>query len=190
MAKILIVDDRQDTRLLLKKLVQEHEVVEAENGKQALEALAKEKIDLVLLDWEMPEMNGMETFDQIKKTPLHPPVIMITGHEDLEVAVNFLESGGTGFVTKQNLDAMARKINIALRTAEFKRTLRNKVQQNSPVSPSSAATTAIAHEISNVLDFMAGAIDELTAEIGKNPNMDILTKGIDQIQGLLKKQEK
>lgn len=83
--RILVVDD--DTMNLLRTkmiLEKEYEVVLAESGERALYLLRNEKIDLVLLDIAMPEMNGIETFERMKEYPVKVPVIFLTasGHED------------------------------------------------------------------------------------------------------------
>ena len=69
------------TKMILEK---EYEVVLAESGERALYLLRNEKIDLVLLDIAMPEMNGIETFERMKEYPVKVPVIFLTasGHED------------------------------------------------------------------------------------------------------------
>ena len=83
--RILVVDDDSmnlvRTKMILEK---EYEVVLAESGERALYLLRNEKIDLVLLDIAMPEMNGIETFERMKEYPVKVPVIFLTasGHED------------------------------------------------------------------------------------------------------------
>lgn len=78
---ILIVDDEP----LLCEIVAEaltplfSKVCIAQNGKQALEVMAKESVDIVLTDYNMPEMNGLELIDKIKASSPLIPVIMITG---------------------------------------------------------------------------------------------------------------
>lgn len=82
---ILVVDDDamnlKRTRMVLER---QYDVLLAESGEEALEKLASEKIDLVLLDIAMPGMNGMETFEHMKGTYDHIPVIFLTasGYED------------------------------------------------------------------------------------------------------------
>lgn len=82
---ILVVDDDamnlKRTRMVLER---QYDVLLAESGEEALEKLAGEKIDLVLLDIAMPGMNGMETFERMKGTYDNIPVIFLTasGYED------------------------------------------------------------------------------------------------------------
>ena len=83
--RIMVVDD--DTMNLMRTkmiLEKQYEVVLAESGERALYLLRNEKIDLVLLDIAMPEMNGIETFERMKEYSVQVPVIFLTasGHED------------------------------------------------------------------------------------------------------------
>ena len=83
--RILVVDDDKmnlrRTSLILEK---QYDVLLAESGREALEKLKDEKVDLILLDIAMPGMSGIETFEQIKENGLEVPVIFLTasGHED------------------------------------------------------------------------------------------------------------
>jgi two-component system chemotaxis response regulator CheY len=76
--KILIVDDSKAMRMIIKRTLNEagyggHSIVEAENGKQGLKALHDESFDVVLCDWNMPEMSGIEMLIALKaeKLPVH-----------------------------------------------------------------------------------------------------------------------
>lgn len=75
--RILVVDDDSmnlvRTKMILGKY---YDVLFAESGKEALDKLKSEKVDLVLLDIEMPEMNGIETFEHMKDIPVEVPVIL------------------------------------------------------------------------------------------------------------------
>jgi CheY-like chemotaxis protein len=71
MKTIMVVDDEENTRAIIKDILKEegYKVTEAGNGKEALGKLRKQKADLVLLDFFMPEMSGLETAEEIKKDP-------------------------------------------------------------------------------------------------------------------------
>jgi len=103
-ATILIVDDLEaNIRLLEAKLLTEYyNVITASSGKKALEILQKEKIDVVLLDGMMPEMDGFETCKRIKSHPdtTHIPVVMVTALSEIEDRVKGLEAGADEFLTK------------------------------------------------------------------------------------------
>lgn len=104
--KILIVDDIFTNRLLLKELIKTigHESLQAENGKIAIELLKKENFDLVLMDIEMPVMNGIETTQYIR-TKLPPPlndiiIVALTAHNPSIFFEDFGEVGFNELITK------------------------------------------------------------------------------------------
>ena len=103
-ATILVVDDlEQNVKLLEAKLLSEYyTVITANNGLKALEALEQNKIDLVLLDVMMPEMDGFEACSKIKSNPetTHIPVVMVTALSDIADRVKGLEAGADEFLTK------------------------------------------------------------------------------------------
>ena len=83
--RILVVDDDAMNLMLTKRILEkEYNVLLAESGKEALLKMKGEKIDLILLDIAMPEMNGIETFERMKEISVDIPVIFLTasGYED------------------------------------------------------------------------------------------------------------
>lgn len=120
MSKILIVEDNERTRrMLMRRLTKlNHVIFEAENGMKAIERLKTETVDIILLDQMMPDMDGMETFEQIKEQfQLRPPVIMMTAHATLHLAVEFLKSGGDDFIQKPlDFDILDSKIQRVIET--------------------------------------------------------------------------
>ncbi len=109
-ATILVVDDLEaNIRLLEAKLLKEYyTVITATSGKQAIEILQKEKIDVILLDGMMPEMDGFQTCKKIKSDPetTHIPVVMVTALSEVEDRIKGLEAGADEFLTKP-VDDMA-----------------------------------------------------------------------------------
>jgi DNA-binding NtrC family response regulator len=99
---ILIVDDEPLNLDLLEQELGElgYRVEKAESGQAALDALAATPADLVLLDYQMPGMNGIETLAAIKKKYPRLPVIIITAYGTIERAVEAIKSGADDFVTK------------------------------------------------------------------------------------------
>ncbi len=126
-AKILVVDDDEGIREMLILRLQKigHRVVVAGGGSQALDLLAGEKIDLVLIDQMMPEMDGLETFEGLKKKITSPPpVIMMTAHSSLNLALAFMKAGGTDFIQKPlDIEVLDVKIRQALRAQELQQKL-------------------------------------------------------------------
>lgn len=101
---VLVVDDLEpNVKLLEAKLLNEYyTVLTANSGQKALDILEKEKVDVVLLDVMMPEMDGFETCKKIKLNPktTHIPVVMVTALFDIEDRVKGLENGADEFLTK------------------------------------------------------------------------------------------
>lgn len=103
MANILIVDDNTTILLLLTQQLKPYgyDIQTATNGKEALQIALSQSVDLVLIDYNMPIMNGMDLFKQLKihlSSP--PPAIMMTTNASLEVATEFLKADGTDFFEK------------------------------------------------------------------------------------------
>ncbi|MFW6248197.1 MAG: response regulator [Bacteroidota bacterium] len=104
--KILIVDDIFTNRLLLSEIFNDLDFVhvEAENGKEAIDILGKEDIDVVLMDIEMPVMNGLETTRHIRNTFPEPkcnmPIIALTAHNPNLFFDDFKDVGFTDLITK------------------------------------------------------------------------------------------
>ncbi|MFP3018110.1 MAG: PleD family two-component system response regulator [Candidatus Tisiphia sp.] len=103
-ANVLVVDDiESNVKLLEAKLLGEYYTVfTANNGKDALDVLALNRIDIVLLDAMMPNIDGFETCKRIKSNPytIHIPVIMVTALSDTEDRIKGLEAGADEFLTK------------------------------------------------------------------------------------------
>lgn len=103
-AVVLVVDDNELNRDMLSRWLehQGHNIVLAENGKQALEVVKQVEVDLMLLDIMMPEMNGYQVLEYLKAENklLHLPVIVITAVDDLDSVVKCIEMGAEDYVTK------------------------------------------------------------------------------------------
>jgi DNA-binding response OmpR family regulator len=102
--KILIADDNASDRLLLSKIVnqQGHEVIQAENGRQAIECYLKEVPDIILMDVIMPKLDGKGAAKEIKRIAGEDliPIIFLTSLVDAQSLADCLEAGGDDFLTK------------------------------------------------------------------------------------------
>ena len=133
MKKILVVDDIVTNRLILNQTLlafdEHYEVVEATNGKEAIEQFKKEKPDLILMDIMMPEMDGKEATTIIKENmgSEHVPIIFVTALDSDESLATALSSGGDDYVSKPfNLDVLKSKINAQLRIRELTQQINKK----------------------------------------------------------------
>jgi two-component system chemotaxis response regulator CheY len=104
---ILIVDDSTPMREVIKKVVKASgfnlgRIFEASNGREALDVLEREWLDLVLTDYNMPEMNGLELLDAMKKNEslMSIPVVMITTEGSKQRVEEFLDEGAMAYIKK------------------------------------------------------------------------------------------
>lgn len=103
-ARLLVVDDNKVNRLLLARSLelQGHRVTSAENGRVALEALKRDDVDLVLLDIEMPEMDGIQFLERLVADPRlrDVAVIVTSAHEGMDSVVRCIELGADDYLSK------------------------------------------------------------------------------------------
>ncbi len=100
--KILVIDDERPTLKMFTLLLSAYgyEILTAENGRDGLELFRKEMPGLVLTDIKMPIMDGIEVLKEIKKINPHAEVIVITGHGDMDLAIQALNLDATDFINK------------------------------------------------------------------------------------------
>lgn len=122
MSKILIVDDERAIRRALREILEfeEFEVDEAENGKVGLDKAKAEVYDIIFCDIKMPEMDGMEVLEGLQTAKVDTPVIMISGHGNIETAVQAIKKGAFDFIEKP-LDL--NRILVTIRNAKDKTVL-------------------------------------------------------------------
>ena len=100
--KVLIVDDERAIRRALKEILEYEncQVLEAENGKEGLEIIRSNSLDVIFCDIKMPLLDGMELLDQIQNDGNEVPIVMISGHGSLETAVQAIKKGAFDFIEK------------------------------------------------------------------------------------------
>lgn len=102
MSKILVIDDERAIRRALREILEfeEYEVDEAEDGKEGLEKAIAETYDIIFCDIKMPKMDGMEVLEALTKASVDTPVIMISGHGNIDTAVQAIKKGAFDFIEK------------------------------------------------------------------------------------------
>jgi UDP-3-O-[3-hydroxymyristoyl] N-acetylglucosamine deacetylase len=114
---ILVVDDEAQIRNTLRGVLSDEgfDVLEAENGRAALEVLAKQKPRLAIVDIWMPEVDGIELVQRMRTKAPRVPIIVISGHGTIETAVRVIRDGAFDFLEKPfQLDALLRVVGRAL----------------------------------------------------------------------------
>ena len=138
MSKILVIEDESAIRRVLVKILSEendsYNVHEAEDGLKGLEIIKKEDFDLVLCDIKMPKMDGVEVLEATKKIKPEIPFIMISGHGDLDTAVNTMRLGAFDYISKPpDLNRLLTTVRNALDRKELvveNKILKKKVSKN------------------------------------------------------------
>lgn len=122
MKKLLIIDDEKSIRKALREILEyeKYQVDEAVDGSEGLSMIQKDKYDIILCDIKMPKMDGIEVLDKIMQLSSDTPVIMISGHGNIETAVEAVKKGAFDFIAKP-LDL--NRLLVTLRNAMDKSTL-------------------------------------------------------------------
>ena len=118
--KVLVADDHEIVRQGLKTIISEHSDLsiagEAENGNQVLKILKKTKVDVVLLDFDMPEKNGLDTLIELQALYPKLPVMILSIFPEDHYGTRFLKAGASGYLQKssatdQLIDAIRKVFN-------------------------------------------------------------------------------
>ncbi len=158
MARILIIEDEASIRRVLKKIISEendsYQVEEAEDGLQGAEMITKNDYDLVLCDIKMPKMDGVEVLEKIKKVKPEVPMVMISGHGDLDTAVNTMRLGAFDYISKPpDLNRLLNTVRNALDKKELvveNKRLKKKVSKSYEMIGDSNAISHIKEIIEKV----------------------------------------
>ncbi|WP_372947455.1 sigma-54-dependent transcriptional regulator [Mariniphaga sp.] len=127
MSKILVIDDERSIRNTLKDILEyeKYEVDLAEDGKKGLEMVKQTEYDIILCDIKMPGMDGIEVLEQLNIMAPDSPVVMISGHGNIDTAVESIKKGAYDFIEKP-LDL--NRLLITIRNAMDKSTLVNETK--------------------------------------------------------------
>lgn len=124
MAKILIVDDEKNIITTISAILQDedHIVYSAPSGEEALSFLRKNDVDLIILDVWLPDIDGVEILERVKKTNPDIAVLMISGHGSIDIAVKATKMGAFDFLEKPpSMERIITAVNNALEQLRLKR---------------------------------------------------------------------
>jgi len=158
MSKILIIEDEAAIRRVLVKILSEenhtYQVEEADDGLEGIQKIKKEDYDLVLCDIKMPKMDGVEVLEAAKKIKPEIPIVMISGHGDLDTAVNTMRMGAFDYISKPpDLNRLLNTVRNALDRKELvveNKLLKKKVSKNFEMIGESKAISHIKDIIEKV----------------------------------------
>ena len=158
MSKILIIEDEVAIRRVLTKIISEENdsyyVEEAGDGLLGIEMIKNNDYDLVLCDIKMPKMDGVEVLEKAKKIKPEIPIVMISGHGDLDTAVNTMRLGAFDYISKPpDLNRLLNTVRNALDKKVLvveNRRLKKKVSKSYRMVGESAAITGIKEIIDKV----------------------------------------
>ena len=158
MSKILIIEDEAAIRRVLSKILSEendsYKVEEAEDGLQGVKKVKNEDYDLILCDIKMPKMDGVEVLEAVKKIKPEIPMVMISGHGDLETAINTMRLGAFDYISKPpDLNRLLNTVRNALDKKQLvveNKILKKKVSKNYEMIGNSEAINHIKTMIDKV----------------------------------------
>ncbi len=133
-AHILIIDDEESIRFSLRGILEDegHTVSEAETGESGLDMLARQNPDLVFLDIWLPGIDGLSVLSSIKEQDSSLPVIMISGHGNIETAVNAIKRGAHDFIEKPL--SLEKVVIAAVNALEFRELRRENLALRSRIA--------------------------------------------------------
>lgn len=172
MSKILIIEDEEPIRRVLVRILNEEdsnfEIHQASDGKKGLDLIKKESFDLVLCDIKMPKVDGIELLQRTRKTNLTLPFIMLTGHGNIETAVESMKLGAYDFISKPpDLNRLINSVRNALEKKELvteNKILRQKVAKKYEIIGNSKSVMEIHAVIDKVAQTEARVL--ITGESG------------------------
>ena len=158
MSKILIIEDEAAIRRVLKKIITEesdsYQVEEAEDGLSGIEMIKNNDYDLVLCDIKMPKMDGVEVLEKTQKIKPEIPMLMISGHGDLDTAVQTMRLGAFDYISKPpDLNRLLNAVRNALDKKNLvveNKQLKKKVSKNYEMVGQSDAISHIKDMIEKV----------------------------------------
>ena len=139
MAKIIIIEDEASIRNVLKNILTEenknYKIDEAKNGEEGINLLFSKKYDLALCDIKMPNMDGLDVLKKANELDYKVPFIMISGHGDLETAVDCIKHGAYDYISKPpDLNRLLTAVRNGLNKSNLEtanKILQNKIKKQS-----------------------------------------------------------
>ena len=191
--KILVVDDDALVLSILSSLLSEshYEVETAENGKQALATL-DDSFDLLLSDLEMPEMSGLELLESLRKSKNNIPVVILTGNQEISVALNALKLGANDYVIKDEnitetvLTAIANSLERKMLLDQNSRLIENLMKARDDAEKANKAKSDFLAKMSHDLKTPLNAILGYTELMIIDPDEPLDDGSVDSLNQIFK----
>ena len=173
MTSILIIEDEEPIRRVLKKILLEEDesynIYEAKNGKEGLEIIKiNNKLDIVLCDIKMPLVDGLEVLNKSKNIKPNLPFIMLTGHGNINTAVDAMKTGAFDFISKPpDLNRLITSVRNAIENNKLKsenKKLKKRVHKSYEIIGNSKVINSVKEMISKVSNTDARVL--ITGESG------------------------
>ena len=198
--KILLVDDEKDIREILHLSLADmgYQVLEAEDGDEALRIFQKVQPPIVLTDIKMPNMDGIELLQKIKRENPETEVIMITGHGDMDLAIKSLKYEATDFITKpinvnvleiamqRACDRIITRQQLKEYTESLERLIREKTKLQDHLSSLGLMISSISHGIKGLLTGLDGGMYILEQGFAKG-NQGEITDGWEVVKQMIER---
>ncbi len=179
--KVLIADDDRSSRMIIKRIISkvDCEVHEASNGKEALEIARKIQPDVMIVDWNMPVMDGEELSKRIRNDAKlkYTYIIMLTGKGDIDDEIRGLKAGADDYITKPAPQA---EVLARLESGIRMRALHNEVGELTRRVALLEMAATVGHEINNPLNVIFLSLD-LAKKSLKDGRYDRVEKGLAMI---------
>ncbi|MFL5753490.1 MAG: sigma-54-dependent transcriptional regulator [Bacteroidia bacterium] len=156
MSKILIIDDEKNIRKSLREILEfeKYRIEEAEDGSSGFAMTCKENFDLILCDIKMPKMDGMEFLNKLNENNIDSPIVMMSGHGNIETAVEAVKKGAYDFLAKPiDLNRLLVTVRNAMEKKELvseTRALKKKVSKTYEMIGESKAIESVKEIIEKV----------------------------------------
>ncbi len=177
--KLLVADDDESIRRILSILLSKYgKITCVDSGNSAIELLKRESFDLILADYDMPEGNGLDLLQHLKKSKNKTPTIMITAFSSKDVILQSIENRVFSFIEKPfTQEILDRLVPEALTQSEEQKNIENMAQFGNIVGE-------IVHEISSPLTVLDFQIREIT---GDTPPLDVdrMIRSVEKIKKII-----
>lgn len=185
MSKILVIDDERSIRSTLKDILEyeKYEVSEAEDGQKGLETALKDSFDLIFCDIKMPKMDGIEVLEKIIEANDEIPVVMISGHGNIDTAVECIKKGAFDYISKP-IDL--NRLLITVRNALDKKTLVKETKQlrrkvNKIKSGEIVGESEAIHKIKELIDRVATTDARVLITGGNGTGKELVARRIHEL---------